>query len=69
MRRVRGLVRRCRGRSDMVRPRLFAGAFSYGVGLEGADAVAEFVGQAWFGVACEEFLVVDDLAEFGEPVA
>lgn len=38
-------------------------------GLEWADAVAEFVGEAWFGVACEEFLVFDDFAELGEPVA
>ena len=69
MDRVRGLLRRCRGRFDMVKPRLCAGAFSYRVWLEWADAVAEFVGEAWFGVACEEFLVFDDFAELGEPVA
>lgn len=46
-----------------------AGAFSYRVWLEWADAGAEFVGEAWFGVACEEVLVFDDFAELGEPVA
>lgn len=50
----------------MGKPRLFGRGFF--VSLEWADAVAEFVGEAWFGVACEE-AVVDDLAEFGEPVA
>lgn len=40
MRRVRGLVRRCRGRFDMVKPRLIAGVFRIGVGLEWVDAVA-----------------------------
>lgn len=37
--------------------------------LELADAVAEFVGEGWFGVVCEEFLVFDYFAELGEPVA
>ena len=37
--------------------------------LERADAVAEFVGEGWFGVTVEEFLVFDDFAELGEPVA
>lgn len=49
-------------------PGCLAGAFSYRFWLEWADAVAEFVWECWFGVACEEF-VVDDFAEFGEPVA
>lgn len=48
---------------------VWPGAFSYCLGLEWADAVSEFVGEAWFGVACEEFLVFDDFAELGEPVA
>lgn len=30
--RVSGLLRRCRGRSDMVKPRFDAGAFPYRVG-------------------------------------
>lgn len=42
MRMVCGLVRLCRGRFDICKPRLYAGAFSYR--LELADAVAEFVG-------------------------
>lgn len=45
------------------------GLFRIVFGLEWADAVAEFVGEAWFGVAVEEFLVFDDFAELGEPVA
>lgn len=45
------------------------GLFRIVFGLEGADAVAESVGEAWFGVACEEVLVFDDFAELGEPVA
>ena len=45
------------------------GFFCIVLGLEGADAVAEFVWEAWFGVACEEILIFDDLAELGEPVA
>lgn len=45
------------------------GLFHIVFGLELADAVAEFVGEAWFGVVCEEFLVFDDFAEEGEPVA
>lgn len=69
MRLVRGPVRFCRGRSDMRKPRLCAGAFLYFIGLEWADAIAEFVGEGWFGVACEEFLVFDYFAELGEPVA
>lgn len=68
MRLARGPVRLCRGRFDMVKPRLVAGAFSYRVWSEWADAVAEFVGEGWFGVACEE-VFVDDFAEFGEPVS
>lgn len=69
MRVVRGLPRLCRGRSEMVSPGWLAGAFSCRVGSEWTDAVAEFVGEAWFGVSCEEFLVFDDFAELGEPVA
>lgn len=53
------------GKAPVVLPGLFRIAF----GLEGADAVAEFVGEGWFGVAYEEFLVFDDFAELGEPVA
>lgn len=53
----------------MRKPRLYAGVFSYCVWLEWSDAVAEFVGEAWFGVACEEVLVFDDFAELGEPVS
>ena len=45
------------------------GLFRIVFGLEGADAGAEFVGEAWFGVACDEFFVFDDFAELGEPVA
>ena len=43
---VRGFLRRCRGLFDVWEsPGCLAGAyFLYGVGLEGADAVAEFVG-------------------------
>lgn len=44
------------------------GLFRIVFGLEGADAGAEFFGEAWFGVACEE-IIVDYLAELGEPVA
>lgn len=45
MRRVRGLARRCRGRFDVWwSPGCLAGAFCMVLGLEGADAVAEFVG-------------------------
>lgn len=70
MRRVRGFLRRCPGRSDIWKgPGRLAGAFSYRFWLEWTDAVAEFVGEGWFGVSCEEFLVFDDFAEFGEPVA
>ena len=68
IRRVRGLVRPCRGLSDIRKPRLCAGAFSYRFGSEWADSAAEFFGEAWFGVACEE-IFVDYFTEFGEPVA
>ena len=45
MRRVSGFLRRCRGRFDIWEsPGCLAGAFSYGVGSEWADAVAESVG-------------------------
>ena len=44
------------------------GLFRMVWGLEWADAVAEFVRLGWFRVMCEE-VFVDDLAEFGEPVA
>lgn len=47
--------------------RLSGGIFLFHV-VEGADSGAEFVGEGWFGVACEEFSV-DDFAELGEPVA
>lgn len=49
-------------------PAVWLGLFSYCFWLEWADAVTEFVGEFWFGVAGEE-VVVDDLAEVGEPVA
>lgn len=52
-----------------VSPSCVLGLFRILVGLEGADAVSEFVGEGWFGVLCEEFLVFDDFAELGEPVA
>lgn len=66
---ILGFLRLFRGLSDIVKPRFVTGAFLCLVGLEWADAVAEFVGETWFGVACEEVLVFDDFAEFGEPVA
>lgn len=70
IRRARGVVRLCRGRSDIWgSPGCVPGLFRVLSGLEWADAVAEFVGEVWFGVACEEFLVFDDFAELGEPVA
>lgn len=53
----------------MRKPRLCAGAFSYCVWLEWADAVVGFIGQGWFGVACEGFLVFDCFTGLGEPVA
>lgn len=46
-------------------PGCVPGLFRVLCGLEWADAVSEFVGEGWFGVLCEEFLVVDDLAELG----
>ena len=52
----------------MESPGLLPGLFRIFVWLEWADAVAELVWQGWFGIACEE-VGVDDLAEFGEPVA
>ena len=69
MRRARGLVQPCRGRSEIRKAPVVCRGFSYLAGLERTDSVAEFVGEAWFGIACEEFLVFDDFAEFGEPVA
>lgn len=53
----------------MESPGCVPGLFCVFVWLEGADVVAEFVGEAWFGVACEEFLIFDYFAELGEPVA
>lgn len=49
-------------------PGCLPGLFRIFVGLEWVDSAAEFVGQFWFGVACEES-VVDYFAELGEPVA
>nr|DAT45594.1 MAG TPA: hypothetical protein [Caudoviricetes sp.] len=53
----------------MESPGCVPGLFRIVFGLEGADAVAEFVWKGWFGVECEEFLIFDDFAELGEPVA